>query len=351
MHIEYRNLPTSPTGKALVLPLEQMDLKHASKTIPAPALEDIRRAATRIQGLVHRTPVITSRLFNAAVGMECFFKCENFQRGGAFKMRGAANFLLSLTPEERHRGVVTFSSGNHGQAVAIAAEQLETPATIVMPEDAPQAKIEATRSHGARIITYNRQRENREEIGYRLAAETGAAVVPPYDHAWTVAGQGTLALELLEDVPDLDAVVTPLGGGGLLSGVLIAGKGIKPGLKVFGVEPEVANDWALSLDRNERVEIPMPPTIADGLRTQKPGEVTFPIVQSLADKVLLVSEDEMKAAIRFLLTRLKIVVEPSGAVAAAAVLNRRVPGRVQRIGIVISGGNIDLRQLAEICNE
>jgi threonine dehydratase len=312
-------------------------------------LEDVRRAAERIKGLVHRTPVISSRLFNAAAGAECFFKCENLQRGGAFKMRGAANFLLSLTPEERRRGVVTFSSGNHGQAVAIAAEQLGTAATIVMPEDAPKAKMEATRSHGARIITYDRKRENREEIGRRLSAETGAAVVPPYDHPWTIAGQGTVALELLEQVPDLDAIVVPLGGGGLLSGVLIAAKGVNSALNIFGVEPQVANDWALSLARKEKVEIPMPPTIADGLRTQKPGEITFPIVQGLADGVLLVSEEEMKAAIRFLLTRLKLLAEPSGAVAAAAVLNRRVPGRVQRVGIVISGGNIDLPQLAEIC--
>jgi threonine dehydratase len=312
-------------------------------------LEDVRRAAERIKGLVHRTPVISSRLFNAAAGAECFFKCENLQRGGAFKMRGAANFLLSLTPEERRRGVVTFSSGNHGQAVAIAAEQLGTAATIVMPEDAPKAKMEATRSHGARIITYDRKRENREEIGRRLSAETGAAVIPPYDHRWTIAGQGTVALELLEQVPDLDAIVVPLGGGGLLSGVLIAAKGVNSALNIFGVEPQVANDWALSLARKERVEIPMPPTIADGLRTQKPGEITFPIVQGLADGVLLVSEEEMKAAIRFLLTRLKLLAEPSGAVAAAAVLNRRVPGSAQRVGIVISGGNIDLPQLAEIC--
>lgn len=314
-----------------------------------PSFEDIRQAAARIQNFVHRTPVLSSRLFNAAAGFECFFKCENLQRGGAFKMRGAANFLLSLAPEERSRGVVTFSSGNHGQAVAIAAEQLGVAATIVMPEDAPKAKIEATRSHGAHIVTYNRQRENREEIGRKIGAETGAAVVPPYDHPWTIAGQGTLALELLEDVPDLDAIVTPLGGGGLLSGVLIAGKGIKPDLKIFGVEPEVANDWALSLDRQEQVEISIPPTIADGLRTQKPGEVTFPIVQKLADGVLLVSEDEMKEAIRFLLTRTKLVVEPSGAVAAAAALKRRIPGKPKRIGIVISGGNIDLPLLGEIC--
>jgi threonine dehydratase len=320
-----------------------------SAPLTTPTLDDIRQAAARIQGFVHRTPVMSSRLFNAAAGVDCFFKCENLQRGGAFKMRGAANFLLSLTPEERQRGVVTFSSGNHGQAVAIAAEQLGVSAAIVMPEDAPASKIEATRSHGARIITYNRQRESREEIGRKLAAETGAPIVPPYDHPWTIAGQGTLALELLDEAPDLDAIVTPLGGGGLLSGVLIAAKGIKPALKIFGVEPEVANDWALSLDRKERVGIPIPPTIADGLRAQKPGEVTFPIVQNLADGVLLVSEEEMKNAIRFLLTRTKLAVEPSGAVAAAAVLNGRIPSGLKRIGIVISGGNIDLPVLSEIC--
>lgn len=328
---------------------KQMPPAKVPKATTPPTLDDIRQAAARIQNFVHRTPVMSSRLFNAAAGVECFFKCENLQRGGAFKMRGAANFLLSLTPDERKRGVVTFSSGNHGQAVAIAAEQLGVSAIIVMPEDAPAAKMEATRSHRARIITYNRQRESREEIGRKLAAETDAAVVPPYDHPWTVAGQGTLALELLEDVPDLDAIVTPLGGGGLLSGVLIAAKGIKPALKIFGVEPEVANDWALSLDRKERVEIPIPPTIADGLRAQMPGEITFPIVQTLADGVLLVSEEEMKQAIRFLLTRTKLVVEPSGAVAAAAALNRRIPTGLERIGIVISGGNIDLPLLSNIC--
>lgn len=316
-----------------------------------PALEDVRAAAARIADMVHRTPVLSSRLFNAAAGVECFFKCESLQRGGSFKMRGASNFLLSLSPEERSRGVVTFSSGNHGQAVAIAAEQLGTAATIVMPQDAPKAKMEATRSHGARIITYDRQRENREEIGRRIAAESNCAVIPPYDHPWTIAGQGTAALELLEDVPDLDAILVPLGGGGLFSGVLVAAKGVNPALKVFGVEPEVANDWALSLDRQERVEIPQPPTIADGLRTQQPGQITFPIVRKLADGVLLVSEAEIKAAIRFLVTRLKLVVEPSGAVAVAAALHGRVPGGIRRAGIVISGGNIDLLALADICSE
>jgi threonine dehydratase len=317
--------------------------------VTEPVLNDVRGAAARITAMVHRTPVMSSRLFNAAAGLECFFKCENLQRGGSFKMRGASNFLLSLSPEERRRGVVTFSSGNHGQAVAIAAEQLGTAATIVMPQDAPKAKIDATRSHGARIVTYDRQRENREEIGATIASETGSAIIPPYDHPWTIAGQGTAALELLEDVPDLDAILVPVGGGGLLSGVLLAGKGVNPDLKVFGVEPEVANDWALSIERQQRVEIPQPPTIADGLRAQQPGEVTFPIVRKLTDGVLLVSEEEIKAAIRFLLTRLKLVVEPSGAVAVAAAQHGRVPSGIRRMGIMISGGNIDLLALSDIC--
>jgi threonine dehydratase len=316
-----------------------------------PTIEDIRRAAVQIAPLIHRTPVLSSHLFNEAAGRECFFKCENFQRGGAFKMRGAANFLLSLTEAERRRGVVTYSSGNHGQAVAIAAELLGTAATIVMPSDAPKSKVEATRSHGARIVIYDRQKENREEIGKRIAGETGAAIVPPFDHPWTIAGQGTAALELLEDVPDLDAILVCLGGGGLLSGSAIAAKASKPGVQVFGVEPEIANDWELSLRTGSRVEIAPPNTIADGLRSQQPGKITFPIVQKLVDGVLLVSEEEIKAALRFVLTRMKILIEPSGAVAAAAALHRNVPAGLKRLGILITGGNIDLDLLAEICAE
>jgi threonine dehydratase len=312
-------------------------------------LADIQNAAKRIAPFVHRTPVLSSRRFNQAAGADCFFKCENFQRGGAFKMRGAANFALSLSEAERARGVVTFSSGNHGQAVAIAASDLNIPATIVMPADAPKSKLEATRSHGARIVLYDRRTENREEIGYRIAAESGAVVLPPYDHPWTIAGQGTAVLELLDDIPDLDAICSPVGGGGLLAGSSIAAKSINPEIKVFGAEPEIANDWALSLRAGHQVEIPQPETIADGLRTLKPGDVTFPVVQKFVDDILLVSEEEIKATVRFLLTRLKILVEPSGAVAAAAAFHRKLPSSIKRVGILISGGNVDLEALASIC--
>lgn len=317
--------------------------------MPGVTLSDIRSAASRIAALVHHTPVVSSRSFNDAAGAACFFKCENFQRGGAFKMRGAANFALSLSEAERARGVVTFSSGNHGQAVALAAKELKMAATIVMPEDAPQSKLEATKSYGAKVVLYDRIREDREEIGHRISAESGAIVLPPYDHLWTITGQGTAVLELLEATPDLDAILVPVGGGGLLAGTLIAAKGINPAIKVFGVEPELANDWALSFRAGHPVEIPPPATLADGLRTLKPGKVTFPIVQKLIDDFLLVSEEEIKATMRFLLTRLKILVEPSGAVAAAAVLHGKLPASARRVGIIISGGNVDLPVLSSIC--
>jgi threonine dehydratase len=314
-------------------------------------LADIREAAARIRDFVHRTPVLTSQLLNQTAGVECFLKCENFQRGGAFKIRGATNFLLSLSLEEQRKGVVTFSSGNHGQAVSITAERLGMAATIVMPNDAPKAKVDATRSHGATIVLYDRHAEDREAIGRRISAETGATVLPPYDHPWTIAGQGTAALELLDDVPGLDAIAVCLGGGGLLAGTLIAAKAIKPSIKIFGVEPELGNDWALSIGAGKRIGVESPATIADGLRTVKPGEVTFPIVQPLVDNIVLVSDAEIKAAIRFLLTRLKIVVEPSGAAAAAAVLHQKLPPCVKKVGILITGGNVDLDVLAEICRE
>jgi threonine dehydratase len=314
-----------------------------------PAFDDIQKAASRISRLIHRTPVLTSRLFDQAAGVSCFFKCENLQRGGSFKMRGASNFLLSLSEEQRRRGVVTYSSGNHGQAVAIAAEQLDVGATIVMPEDAPRTKVEATRAHGPRIIFYNRQTEIREAIGQRIAAESGASVLPPYDHAWTIAGQGTAGLELLDQVPELDAIAVPVGGGGLLSGIAIAAKSIKPLIRLFAVEPQLANDWALSFDQGERVQIAPSSTIADGLRALMPGEITFPIVKRLVERVVLVSEEEIASTLRFLLTRLKIVAEPSGAVAAAAALHHRLPGYIGALGILITGGNVDLDQLSEIC--
>jgi threonine dehydratase len=313
--------------------------------------DDVAAAAQRIEPLAHKTAVQTSRLFDEAAGLKTHFKCENLQRGGAFKIRGAMNFLSSLSESERKRGVVTYSSGNHAQAVAIAAAHLGVAATIVMPTDAPKSKLESTRVYGPKIISFDRQRENREAIANRIATETGAVVLPSYDHPWIIAGQGTAALEMLRDQPELDAIAVPLGGGGLLSGTLLVANALRPNIRVFGIEPELAKDWYVSLQRGERVEIAPPPTIADGLRTPTPGTVTFPIVQAMAEGVLLVSEEEIKATMRFLLTRMKMLTEPSGAVAAAAVLYRKLPADIRSVGVIVSGGNVDLDVLSDICRE
>lgn len=316
-----------------------------------PTFAEVQQAVERIGGLARETPVTTSRLFDAAAGTQLFFKCENLQRGGAFKIRGAANFMLSLSAEEQRRGVVTFSSGNHAQAVAIAAAHVGSKATIVMPHDAPKSKLHSTEAYGPTIVFHDRHTEDREAIACAIARETGAIVLPSYDHPWIISGQGTAALELLTEQPDLDTLLVPLGGGGLLSGTLLAAKAMKPGIRVFGVEPELANDWHLSLNAGERIGIASPLTIADGLRTTIPGQITFPIIQSMSDGVLLVSEDEIKQTLRFLLSRMKLLVEPSGAVAAAAALHGKVPGDPRRVGVILSGGNVDLPALAEICRE
>lgn len=303
-------------------------------------LSAIQNAARRIAPMIHRTPVLTSRLVNEAAGFECFFKCENFQRGGAFKIRGAANFLLSLSVEERARGVVAFSSGNHAQAVAIAARDLGMTATIVMPTDSPRAKLEATRAYGANIVFYDRMKDDREAIARKIAADTGAVTAPPFDHEWIIAGQGTLVLELLEEIPNLDAIVVQIGGGGLLAGCSVAAKGLKPEIRVFGAEPAQANDTFLSFQKGERVEITPPDTIADGLRPTKPGALTFPIIQRNVEAVLLATEDEIRHAVSFVESRMKIIVEPSGAVPAAVVLAHKLPDGVKRCGIIVSGGNV-----------
>ncbi len=316
------------------------------KPEPPIDLAAIRTAEARIRAIAHRTPVMTSRSFNAEAGLAAFFKCENFQRGGSFKIRGASNFIFSLSREELERGIVTYSSGNHAQAVAIAAEAVGARATIVMPHDAPRSKVDATRARGATIVTYDRYRESREAIGRRIAEETGAVLVPPYDHPLTIAGQGTTALELLQDFPDLDALLAPVSGGGLLAGCSIAAKSLKPSIRIFGAEPELANDTYLSFEAGRRVEIPVPKTIADGLRATQPGEITFPILRENVDAILLVSEAEIKETVKFFFTRLKIVVEPSGAVAAAAVLFRRLPPGIERAGVILSGGNMDPETLA-----
>jgi len=307
--------------------------------------DDIRAAAERIRPLAHRTPVLTSTLFDAEAGVRVFFKCENLQKGGAFKIRGAANLILSLPAAVLPRGVVAYSSGNHAQAVAIAAQHVGAPAAIVMPADAPRSKMESTRSHGARIITYDRFTEIREQIADRLQKEGGATLVPPFDHAMIMAGQGTAALELLEETGPLDALITPVGGGGLLSGCATIARSIDPSIRIFGAEPEGANDTFLSLMAGERVAV-QPDTIADGLRAPKPGELTFPIVRQLVERIALVSDDEIRAAVKFLLLRMKILVEPSGAVGAAAALFHKLPSGIRTVGVVLSGGNLDFEELA-----
>jgi len=314
----------------------------------AVSFDDVARAAERIRGIAHRTPVMTSRLFNERAGVEAFFKCENLQRGGAFKIRGATNFAYSIPQADIGRGLVACSSGNHAQAVAIAAALRGVPATIVMPNDSPKTKMEATRAYGARIVIYDRQSEDREAISRRIAEETGATFIHPYDHEWTMAGQGTAAMELLEQQMDLDAVLLPIGGGGLCAGCSVVVKALRPAVRVFGVEPEAANDTWLSLRKGERVSIPPPLSAADGLRAQTPGALTFPVLQRNLETVLLASEDEIREAVRFLMERMKMMVEPSGAVGAAAALFRKLPAGIGRVGIVLTGGNVDWDYLCSL---
>jgi len=309
--------------------------------------EDVRAAGRRIGPLARRTPVMTSAGFDERAGARVFFKCENFQRCGAFKIRGAANLILGLPAGALARGVVAYSSGNHAQATAMAARHVGAAATIVMPDDAPRSKMEATRGMGARIVTYNRMKENREAIAREVQEAGGATMVPPFDHPLIMAGQGTAALELLEDAGKLDALITPLGGGGLLSGCATIAKDMQPGMRIFGAEPETANDGYLSLAAGKLVEVPHPQTIADGLRTPSLGEHTFPVIQKLVERVILVSDDEMRATVKFLLLRMKILVEPSGAAAAAAVMFGKLPKGIGTVGVVLSGGNVDFEEVAK----
>ncbi len=309
---------------------------------------DVRAAARRLAGVAHRTPVVTSRTLDARTGATAFLKCENLQRMGAFKFRGAYNRIAQLTPAERASGVVAFSSGNHAQGVALAAQILGVPAAIVMPSDAPAAKIAATREYGAEVISYDRQTMNRGAIAAGLAAERGATLVPPYDDPAIVAGQGTVALELLEDVPDLDVLLVCTGGGGLLAGCALAATELQPSIAIYGVEPEAGDDFAQSFARNERVEIAVPQTIADGQQTTSPGELTFPIVKRLCAGILTVSDDELREAMRFAFERLKLVMEPSGASALAALLFRDGDFAMKRVGVIVSGGNVDAARYADI---
>lgn len=309
-------------------------------------LADVQAARERILPYVHRTPVLTSHALDSRVGARLFFKAEIFQRVGAFKARGAFSRLTLLSPEERARGVVAFSSGNHAQAVALAARELGMRATIVMPRDAPALKVTATRGYGAEVILYDRLGgESREAIAGQLVDEQGATLVPPFDDDAVIAGQGTLALELLEEVPDLDLIVTPCGGGGLLSGVAVAARGLRTEIRLWGVEPEGGDDMRRSLAAGEPVTIPLPRTIADALQTTRPAERTLAHVAALTEGIVTASDDEMRQAMALLAARMKIVVEPGGAIALAALLAGRIPGTAgaagKRIGVVLSGGNVD----------
>jgi threonine dehydratase len=315
--------------------------------------DDVQQAAQRLAGKAHRTPVLRSRSADEITGASLFFKCENLQRMGAFKFRGAYNALSQLTPEQKRAGAIAFSSGNHAQAVALSARLLGMPSVIVMPQDAPQSKLNATRAYQqgmarSEVLLFDRYTEDREALCRRLADERGMTMIPPFDHAHVMAGQGTAALELIEDAGPLDALLVCVGGGGLISGCAVAAKHLLPDVKVYGVEPEAGNDTQLSLQRGEIVRIETPRTIADGAQTQSSGRLTFPVIQALVKGVLTVSDAQLVETMRFFATRMKLVVEPTGCLAAAAVLQAAIDLRGQRVGIIVSGGNVDLERFAAL---
>ncbi len=327
-----------------------------SLTTPAPLAinaDDIAAAQRRLQGHAHRTPVLTSRTADERTGAQVFFKCENLQRMGAFKFRGAFNALAQFTPEQRQRGVIAFSSGNHAQAVALSARLLGMPSVIVMPHDSPAAKLAATRGYQqgqpvSEVVIYDRYTEDREAIGRRLADERGMTLIPPYDHPHVMAGQGTAAAELLEDTGPLDLLLVCVGGGGLISGCAVAAQAASPGTVVIGVEPEAGNDTQQSLALGRIVHIDTPRTIADGAQTQASGKLTFPVIQRLVQGIVTVSDEQLVRTMRFFAERLKMVVEPTGCLAAAALLEGVVPAKGQRVGVIVSGGNVDLARYAEL---
>ncbi len=317
---------------------------------PAPVTyDDVEAAAQRLEGVAHRTPVATSRLFDALTGAEVFFKCENLQRMGAFKFRGAYNALSQLSADERRRGVVAFSSGNHAQAVALAGDLLGVPAVIVMPADAPAVKVAATRAYGAEVVFYDRAAgQSREDVAARIAGERGSTLIPPFDHAHVIAGQGTAAKELIEDVGALDDLYVPTGGAGLLSGSAIAATRLSPGIRVIGVEPAAGDDAARSFRTKTLQRVENPQTIADGARTQSLGSLTFPLVLRHVNDIITVTDAELVEAMRFLWERMKLVVEPTGALAAAGVMSGQIAVRDRRVGIILSGGNVDLKAAAAL---
>jgi threo-3-hydroxy-L-aspartate ammonia-lyase len=312
------------------------------------SLQDIRDAAQRIAGAAHRTPVIRSRTLDERVGATVFLKAENLQRIGAFKFRGAYNAIARLSREQLERGIAAYSSGNHAQAVALAARELGSTAVIVMPADTPAAKLDAVAGYGAEIVTYDRYTDDREAIGAQLAADRGLALIPPYEHPDVMAGQGTAALELLEETGDLDALVVPVGGGGLIAGSATAAKALQPGIRIVGVEPAAGDDTKRSLAAGERVRIEVPRTIADGQAAPIPGALTFAINQRLVDDIVLVTDDEIVDALRFAVDRLKLVLEPSGASGLAALLAGRLDPTPARIGVILSGGNVGAARLASL---
>lgn len=317
------------------------------------SFDDISAAALRLHGVAHRTPVMTSRTADQITGAKLFFKCENLQRMGAFKFRGAYNALAQFTSEQRRAGVIAFSSGNHAQAIALSARLLGMPSIIVMPHDSPAAKLAATREYqqgqaGSEVVIYDRYSEDREAIGRRLAAERGMTLIPPYDHAHVMAGQGTAALELLQETGPLDALLVCVGGGGLISGCAVAAHHLHPGIEVIGVEPEAGNDTQQSLALGRIVHIETPKTIADGAQTQHSGELTFPVIQQLVSRIVTVSDAQLVATMRFFAERLKMVVEPTGCLGAAALLQGVVPARGQRVGVIVSGGNVDITRYAAL---
>ncbi|MDN7996835.1 threo-3-hydroxy-L-aspartate ammonia-lyase [Burkholderia multivorans] len=311
-------------------------------SLPLPSFDDVAAAAARIAGHAHRTPVMTSRTVDDTLGAQVFFKCENLQRMGAFKFRGAFNALSRFDAEQRRRGVVAFSSGNHAQAIALSARMLGIPATIVMPQDAPAAKIAATRGYGGTVVTYDRYTEDREQIGRELAERDGLTLIPPYDHPDVIAGQGTAAMELFDEVGPLDAVFTPLGGGGLLSGTALATRALSPDARLYGVEPEAGNDGQQSFRSGAIVHIDTPRTIADGAQTQHLGNITFPIIRRDVDDILTATDDELVDCMRLFASRMKIVVEPTGCLSFAGARRMKDELKGKRVGIVISGGNVDL---------
>jgi threonine dehydratase len=311
-------------------------------------LADVRDAADRLKGVAHRTPVVTSRTLDDRTGAQVFVKCENFQRVGAFKFRGAYNAVSRLSPEQLQRGIAAYSSGNHAQAVALAAKLLGSSALILMPEDTPASKRAAVEGYGAQVVTYDRYTQDRTALGKAMAAERGLALIPPYDHPQVIAGQGTAALELLEEVPDLDVLITPVGGGGLMAGSAVAAKGVSPSIRMVGVEPAAGDDTKRSLAAGTRVEIPVPRTIADAMAADVPGEITFGINRRLVDEIVLVGDDELRDGMRFLFDRMKLVAEPTGASPVAALLAGRVAVEGVRVGVILSGGNVDAARFAQL---